>query len=46
MHPICDVQMEYSLLSRDPETDGILDTCRELGIGVTAHGVLAQPTTR
>ncbi|MCW2871456.1 aldo/keto reductase [Actinacidiphila oryziradicis] len=42
VHPICDVQIEYSLLSRDPETNGILDTCRELGIGVTAYGVLAH----
>ncbi|THA63472.1 aldo/keto reductase [Streptomyces sp. A0958] len=42
VHPICDVQIEYSLLSRGPETNGILDTCRELGIGVTAYGVLAH----
>lgn len=42
VHPICDVQIEYSLFSRDPETNGILDTCRELGIGVTAYGVLAH----
>ncbi|MFG1862646.1 aldo/keto reductase [Microbispora bryophytorum] len=42
VHPICDVQIEYSLFSRDPETNGILDTCRELGIGTTAYGVLAH----
>jgi aryl-alcohol dehydrogenase-like predicted oxidoreductase len=42
VHPICDVQIEYSLFSRDPEANGILDTCRELGIGVTAYGVLAH----
>ncbi|WP_371484170.1 aldo/keto reductase [Kitasatospora sp. NBC_00315] len=42
VHPIRDVQIEYSLFSRDPETNGILDTCRELGIGVTAYGVLAH----
>ncbi|MEV0037079.1 aldo/keto reductase [Streptomyces sp. NPDC050804] len=42
VHPICDVQIEYSLFSRDPETNGILDTCRELEIGVTAYGVLAH----
>ncbi|KQX69469.1 aldo/keto reductase [Streptomyces sp. Root1310] len=42
VHPICDVQIEYSLLSRGPEIDDILDTCRELGIGVTAYGVLAH----
>jgi aryl-alcohol dehydrogenase-like predicted oxidoreductase len=42
VHPICDVQVEYSLFSRGPESNGILDTCRELGIGVTAYGVLAH----
>ncbi|MEU6431076.1 aldo/keto reductase [Microbispora sp. NPDC046973] len=42
VHPICDVQVEYSLFSRAPETNGILDTCRELGIAVTAYGVLAH----
>ena len=42
VHPICDVQVEYSLFSRGPETNGILDTCRDLGIGVTAYGVLAH----
>jgi aryl-alcohol dehydrogenase-like predicted oxidoreductase len=39
--PISDVQIEYSLLSRDIE-DEILPVCRELGIGVTAYGVLAK----
>ncbi|WP_051218358.1 aldo/keto reductase [Nocardioides insulae] len=39
--PISDLQIEYSLLSRDMEDD-ILPTCRELGIGVTAYGVLAK----
>ncbi|MFD9123812.1 aldo/keto reductase [Kitasatospora sp. NPDC059571] len=42
VHPICDVQIEYSLFSREPEANGVLDTCRELGIGVTAYGVLAH----
>ncbi|MFC4908333.1 aldo/keto reductase [Actinomadura gamaensis] len=41
VHPITDVQIEYSLFSRGVE-DEILPTCRELGIGVTAYGVLAQ----
>jgi aryl-alcohol dehydrogenase-like predicted oxidoreductase len=41
VHPIADVQLEYSLLSRDIE-DSILPTCRELGIGVTAYGVLSR----
>ncbi|MFD0257200.1 aldo/keto reductase [Kitasatospora indigofera] len=42
VHPICDVQIEYSLFSRDPEANGILDTCRELGIGFTAYGILGH----
>ncbi|OKJ03762.1 aldo/keto reductase [Streptomyces sp. CB01249] len=42
VHPVHDVQIEYSLFSRGPEISGILDTCRELGIGVTAYGVLAH----
>ncbi|MEE6263211.1 aldo/keto reductase [Plantactinospora sonchi] len=41
VHPISDLQIEYSLLSRGVETE-ILDTCRELGIGVTAYGVLSR----
>lgn len=40
-HPVCDVQIEYSLLSRGIERS-ILPTCRELGIGVTAYGVLSR----
>src|SRR5947209_17135065 len=36
-HPICDLQIEYSLISRGVE-GGILPTCRELGIAVTAYG--------
>ncbi|MFB9802074.1 aldo/keto reductase [Streptomonospora salina] len=35
------LQIEYSLLSRDVE-DEILPVCRELGIGITAYGVLAK----
>ena len=41
VHPIVDVQMEYSLFTRTIE-DGILPACRELGIGITAYGVLAR----
>lgn len=41
MHPIADLQIEYSLLSRGIEAD-ILPTCRELGISVTAYGVLSR----
>lgn len=39
--PISDLQIEYSLMSRDIE-DAILPTCRELGIGITAYGVLSR----
>ncbi|MGW6494933.1 aldo/keto reductase [Nonomuraea angiospora] len=41
VHPIADVQLEYSLLSRGIERD-ILPACRELGISVTAYGVLSR----
>ena len=41
VHPIADLQIEYSLIARMIE-DEILPTCRELGIGVTAYGVLAR----
>ena len=41
VHPIADLQIEYSLISRGIE-DAILLTCRELGIGITAYGVLSR----
>lgn len=41
VHPIADIQIEYSLLSRGIEAE-ILPTCRELGIGITAYGVLSR----
>lgn len=41
MHPIGDVQIEYSLFSRGPE-EKIIPVCRELGIGITAYGVLSH----
>ena len=40
-HPISDLQIEYSLISRGIEQE-ILPTCGELGIGVTAYGVLSR----
>jgi aryl-alcohol dehydrogenase-like predicted oxidoreductase len=40
-HPICDVQIEYSLISRGVE-NAILPACRDLGIGITAYGVLSR----
>ncbi|AYN35767.1 aldo/keto reductase [Streptomyces albus] len=39
--PIADLQIEYSLISRGPE-ERILPTTRELGIGITAYGVLSR----
>lgn len=41
VHPIVDLQIEYSLISRGIE-DRILPACRELGIGITAYGVLSR----
>ncbi len=41
MHPICDLQIEYSLISRGPE-EKIFPMLKELGIGVTAYGVLSR----
>jgi aryl-alcohol dehydrogenase-like predicted oxidoreductase len=41
VHPISDLQIEYSLLSRGIEAR-ILPTCRDLGIGITAYGVLSR----
>jgi aryl-alcohol dehydrogenase-like predicted oxidoreductase len=40
-HPICDLQIEYSLISRGIEA-AILPACRELGVAVTAYGVLSR----
>jgi aryl-alcohol dehydrogenase-like predicted oxidoreductase len=41
MHPVADLQIEYSLLTRGIEAE-ILPTCRQLGVGVTAYGVLSR----
>ncbi len=41
VHPICDLQIEYSLISRDIEAS-ILPTARALGIAITAYGVLSR----
>ncbi|WP_304190515.1 aldo/keto reductase [Phenylobacterium aquaticum] len=41
VHPIVDLQIEYSLISRGVE-DKILPVCRELGIAITAYGVLSR----
>ena len=41
VHPITAVQTEYSLWTRDPE-DGVLETCRALGIGFVAYSPLGR----
>jgi aryl-alcohol dehydrogenase-like predicted oxidoreductase len=41
VHPIVDLQIEYSLISRGIEAE-ILPACRELGIDITAYGVLSR----
>jgi aryl-alcohol dehydrogenase-like predicted oxidoreductase len=41
VHPISDLQIEYSLISRGPEST-IFPVLAELGIGVTAYGVLSR----
>jgi aryl-alcohol dehydrogenase-like predicted oxidoreductase len=41
VHPISDLQIEYSLISRGIEAE-ILPTLRSLGIGLTAYGVLSR----
>ncbi len=41
VHPISDLQIEYSLVMRMIESE-ILPACRELGVGITAYGVLAR----
>jgi aryl-alcohol dehydrogenase-like predicted oxidoreductase len=39
--PLASNQVEYSLLHRRPEVDGVLDACRELGITLIAYSPLA-----
>ena len=41
VHPIADLQIEYSLISRGPEA-AIFPVLKDLGIGVTAYGVLSR----
>jgi aryl-alcohol dehydrogenase-like predicted oxidoreductase len=41
-HPISALETEYSLWTRDPEDNGVLATCRELGIGFVAYSPLGR----
>jgi aryl-alcohol dehydrogenase-like predicted oxidoreductase len=42
VHPIAALQSEYSLWTRDVETNGVLETCRDLGIGFVPYSPLGR----
>ncbi len=42
VHPVAALQIEFGLMTRNIEHNGILDACSELGIPVTAYGVLSR----
>jgi aryl-alcohol dehydrogenase-like predicted oxidoreductase len=42
VQPVTAVQTEYSLWTRDPEDDGVLSTCAELGIGFVAYSPIGR----
>jgi aryl-alcohol dehydrogenase-like predicted oxidoreductase len=42
VQPVAAVQTEYSLMNRDPEHNGVLKTCEELGIGFVPWGPIGQ----
>ena len=42
VHPIAAIQSEYSLWTRDPEENGVLAACRELGIGFVPFSPLGR----
>jgi aryl-alcohol dehydrogenase-like predicted oxidoreductase len=42
VQPVAAVQTEYSLWTRDPEDDGVLSTCAELGIGFVAYSPIGR----
>ena len=42
VHPLTALQTEYSLWTRDVEQDGVLDTCRDLGIAFVAYSPLGR----
>ena len=42
VHPVAALQSEYSLWTRDPETNGVLETCRLLGIGFVPYSPLGR----
>jgi aryl-alcohol dehydrogenase-like predicted oxidoreductase len=42
VHPIAALQSEFSLWTRDPETNGMLDACRRLGVSLVAYSPLGR----
>src|SRR6266566_563782 len=42
VQPVTAIQSEYSLMTRDPEQNGVLKTCEELGIGFVPWGPLGE----
>ncbi len=42
VHPVTALQNEYSLWTREPESNGILDTCEELGVGFVPYSPLGR----
>jgi aryl-alcohol dehydrogenase-like predicted oxidoreductase len=42
VQPVTALQTEYSLMNRDPEESGLLDTCEELGIGFVPWGPIGM----
>jgi aryl-alcohol dehydrogenase-like predicted oxidoreductase len=42
IQPVTALQTEFSLVNRDPETNGLLDTCEELGIGFVPWGPMGM----
>ena len=42
VHPIAALQSEFSLWTRDPETNGMLDACRRLGVTLVAYSPLGR----
>jgi aryl-alcohol dehydrogenase-like predicted oxidoreductase len=42
IQPVTALQTEYSLMNRDPEQNGLLDTCEELGIGFVPWGPIGM----
>ena len=42
VQPVTAIQTEYSLMQRDPEKNGVIATCEELGIGFVPWGPVGQ----